>query len=48
MSVAQAPSRQQNRADMEARIVAAARSLLAETGEVTLRAVARQLGLTAI
>lgn len=47
MSVAQAPSRQQNRADMEARIVVAARSLLAENGEVTLRAVARQLGLTA-
>jgi AcrR family transcriptional regulator len=47
MSVAQAPGRQQNRADMEARIVAAARSLLAESGEVTLRAVARQLGLTA-
>jgi len=47
MSLAQAPSRQQNRADMEARIVTAARTLLAEHGEVTLRAVARELGLTA-
>jgi len=47
MSLAPAPTRQQNRAEMEARIVAAARSLLAEHGEVTLRAVARELGLTA-
>ena len=47
MSVAQASSRQQNRADMEARIIAAARTLLAQNDEVTLRAVARELGLTA-
>jgi AcrR family transcriptional regulator len=40
-------SRQQNRIDTEARIVAAARALLARDGEVTLRAVARELGLTA-
>jgi AcrR family transcriptional regulator len=43
----QAPTRQQNRIDTEARIVAAARSLLVNQGEVTLRAVARELGLTA-
>jgi len=44
-----APSttRQQNRIDTETRIVEAARSLLAAQGEVTLRAVARELGLTA-
>lgn len=47
MSLTQAASRQQNRADMEVRIVAAARALLTEHGEVTLRAVARELGLTA-
>lgn len=48
MTVTQAPtSRQQNRIDTEARIVEAARRLLAEGGEVTLRAVARELGLTA-
>jgi AcrR family transcriptional regulator len=51
MSVTEVPagttSRQQNRIDTEARIVAAARSLLLEQGEVTLRAVARELGLTA-
>jgi AcrR family transcriptional regulator len=48
MTLTQAPTtRQQNRIDTEARIVAAARSLLAEGGEVTLRAVARELGLTA-
>lgn len=47
MSVAQAASRQQNRAEMEQRIVVAARTLLVEQGEVTLRAVARELGLTA-
>ena len=40
-------SRRQNRLDTEARIVAAARSLLVSSGEVTLRAVARELGLTA-
>jgi AcrR family transcriptional regulator len=40
-------TRQQNRIDTEARIVAAARSLLVRHGEVTLRAVARELGLTA-
>lgn len=40
-------SRQQNRIDTEARIVAAARALLARDGEVTLRAVAREVGLTA-
>ncbi len=40
-------SRRQSRLDTEARIVAAARSLLAASGEVTLRAVARELGLTA-
>jgi AcrR family transcriptional regulator len=43
----QAPTRQQNRLDTEERIVAAARSLLVNHGEVTLRAVARELGLTA-
>jgi len=43
----QAPTRQQNRLDTEARIVAAARQLLVDQGEVTLRAVARELGLTA-
>ncbi|MBO9522175.1 MAG: TetR/AcrR family transcriptional regulator [Nocardioidaceae bacterium] len=40
-------SRQQNRLDTEARIVAAARRLLVSDGEVSLRAVARELGLTA-
>jgi AcrR family transcriptional regulator len=40
-------TRQQNRIDTEARIVAAARGLLADGDEVTLRAVARELGLTA-
>jgi AcrR family transcriptional regulator len=44
---APATTRQQNRIDTEARIVGAARSLLAAGGEVTLRAVARDLGLTA-
>jgi len=44
---AAAPTRQQNRIDTEARIVAAARSLLLNQGEVTLRAVARELGMTA-
>jgi len=44
---APAGTRQQNRIDTEARIVEAARSLLADHGEVTLRAVARELGLTA-
>ena len=49
MSTTEAPAttRQQNRIDTEARIVAAARSLLVNQGEVTLRAVARELGLTA-
>src|SRR5690349_23926615 len=48
MTLTQAPTtRQQNRIDTEVRIVTAARSLLAENGEVTLRAVARELGLTA-
>jgi len=50
MSATEAPAattRQQNRIDTEARIVQAARSLLVDTGEVTLRAVARELGLTA-
>ena len=48
MTVTEAPtSRQQNRIDTEARIVDAARSLLAAGSEVTLRAVARELGLTA-
>ena len=48
MSLTQAPNtRQQNRIDTEARIVAAARRLLADGGEVTLRAVAREVGLTA-
>ncbi len=46
-SSAPATTRQQNRIDTEARIVDAARALLAEGGEVTLRAVARELGLTA-
>ena len=51
MSTTEAPTapstRQQARIDTEARIVAAARSLLVDQGEVTLRAVARELGLTA-
>ena len=49
MSTTEAPAttRQQNRIDTEARIVSAARSLLVDQGEVTLRAVARELGLTA-
>ena len=48
MTLTQAPTtRQQNRIDTEAKIVAAARRLLAEGDEVTLRAVARELGLTA-
>ena len=49
MSTTEVPAttRQQNRIDTEARIVTAARSLLVEQGEVTLRAVARELGLTA-
>ena len=48
MSVTEAPtSRKQNRIDTEVRIVEAARGLLSEGGEVTLRAVARELGLTA-
>jgi len=49
MSTTEAPTgaRQQNRIDTEARIVAAARQLLVDQGEVTLRAVARELGLTA-
>lgn len=40
-------SREQSRIDTEVRIIAAARSLLENHGEVTLRAVARELGLTA-
>jgi len=40
-------SRQQSRLDTEARIVAAARRLLVSEGEVSLGAVARELGLTA-
>ncbi|MFL6022678.1 MAG: TetR/AcrR family transcriptional regulator [Marmoricola sp.] len=48
MTATQVPtSRQQNRIDTEARIVDAARGLLAAGDEVTLRAVARELGLTA-
>jgi AcrR family transcriptional regulator len=47
MSTTAAVTRQQNRIDTEVRIVAAARALLARDGEVTLRAVARELGLTA-
>jgi AcrR family transcriptional regulator len=49
MSTTEAPTgaRQQNRIDTETRIVAAARSLLVNQGEVTLRAVAREVGLTA-
>jgi AcrR family transcriptional regulator len=47
VTLTQPPTRQQNRIDTEARIVAAARALLAHDGEVTLRAVARELGLTA-
>lgn len=48
MTLTQAPTtRQQNRIDTEARIIAAARSLLERHEEVTLRAVARELGLTA-
>lgn len=48
MTLTQAPTnRQQNRIDTEARIVGAARRLLAAGDEVTLRAVARALGLTA-
>jgi len=46
-ATAVATTRQQNRIDTEARIVAAARALMASDGEVTLRAVARELGLTA-
>jgi AcrR family transcriptional regulator len=40
-------TRQQSRLDTEARIVEAARRLLVSEGEVSLRAVARELGLTA-
>lgn len=48
MTSTQVPTlRQQSRIDTEARIVEAARQLLVEHGEVTLRAVARELGLTA-
>jgi AcrR family transcriptional regulator len=51
MSTTKAPagaaSRQQARLDTGARIVAAARRLLVDRGEVTLRAVARELGMTA-
>jgi AcrR family transcriptional regulator len=43
----QAPSRAQAHAATATRIVEAARSLLVRNGEVTLRAVARELGLTA-
>jgi AcrR family transcriptional regulator len=43
----QAPSRDQAHAETAARIIAAARELLVRHGEVTLRAVARELGLTA-
>lgn len=42
-----ATPRQQSRLETEERIVAAARALLADHREVTLRAVARELGLTA-
>lgn len=40
-------TRQQSRLDTEARIVEAARRLLVSEGEVSLRAVARELGVTA-
>jgi AcrR family transcriptional regulator len=40
-------SRQQSHAAMGSRIVTAARKLLVNRGEVTLRAVARELGMTA-
>jgi AcrR family transcriptional regulator len=43
----QAPTRAEAHAATSARIVAAARDLLVRNGEVTLRAVARELGLTA-
>jgi AcrR family transcriptional regulator len=43
----QAPSRAQAHAATSARIVDAARALLLRNGEVTLRAVARELGMTA-
>ena len=43
----QAPSRAEAHAATSARIVAAARNLLVHRGEVTLRAVARELGMTA-
>jgi AcrR family transcriptional regulator len=43
----QAPTRAEAHAATAARIVAAARDLLVRHGEVTLRAVARELGLTA-
>src|SRR3954454_23114030 len=43
----QAPTRAQAHAATASRIVQAARGLLARHGEVTLRAVARELGLTA-
>ena len=43
----QAPSRAEAHAATSARIVAAARDLLVRQGEVTLRAVARELGVTA-
>ena len=43
----QAPSRAEAHAATSARIVAAARDLLVRHGEVTLRAVARELGVTA-
>src|SRR3954451_14167776 len=46
MTAAQA-TRAQTHAATTARIVAAARTLLVNRGEVTLRAVARELGLTA-
>jgi AcrR family transcriptional regulator len=45
--VTQAPSRAQAHAATSQRIVGAARSLLVRHGEVTLRAVARELGMTA-
>jgi AcrR family transcriptional regulator len=48
VTVTEAPtSRQQNRIDTEARIIEGARTLLAAGDEVTLRAVAREIGLTA-
>lgn len=43
----QAPSRADTRAATSARIVVAARELLVRDGQVTLRAVARELGVTA-